>query len=171
MGCLPPEYRQHQTKHLKRHVQSINELSHVVLRQLGDVRRDPPVVIALVALQIPKLGHRLSSWLGTASFDVPDDVSHEFNLRSGDRKKINAHKLIFDHYQQLNLVQPVEAEIVSQVRLIRNFCNFNTCGISNELTYFVGIRTALWRHSCVHSFPLRNSRAKAYNRFVGGSET
>src|SRR5438477_9002966 len=82
MGCLPPEYRQHQTKHLKRRVQSINELSHVVLRQLGDVRRDPPVVIALVALQIPKLGHRLSSWRGTASFDVPAKKSTPTNSSS-----------------------------------------------------------------------------------------
>jgi hypothetical protein len=120
------------------------------VRQLRDIR---PRVIALVASHVVKLGHRWSCWRGTASFNVPDDVSHEFNLRSGDGEKINARKLIFDHHQQLNLIQPVEAEIVSQVRVTRNFCSFNTCVISNELTYFVGVRTAFWRGSCVHSCP------------------
>ena len=81
-------------------------------------------------------------------FDVPDKISNRINLLgSGVGEKINAHKFIFDQYHQLKLVEPIEAEIVGQIRFICNFLGINICILGNELTDFVAIGIHLQRES------------------------
>jgi hypothetical protein len=79
-------------------------------------------------------------------FDVPDKIADHVNLLgSGVGEKINAHKFIFDQYHQLELIEPIEAEIVSQIRFICNFLGINICVLGNELTNFVAIGIHLHR--------------------------
>ena len=73
-------------------------------------------------------------------FDVPDKIADHVNLLvSGVGEKINAHKFIFDQYHQLELIEPIKAEIVSQNRFICNFLGINICILGNEPTDFVAI--------------------------------
>ena len=50
--------------------------------------------------------------------DVPNEIGYYF-YRRGVRK-FNADEFIFDHYHQLELIEPVNAEIVTEVRFIYN---------------------------------------------------
>ncbi len=87
-------------------------------------------------------------------FNLSDEIADQYYLRSyGVREKINANKFIFDQYHQLKLIEPVKTKIVSKVRFICNFFGIYTYIFSNEATYFVGIRTSLWRDSRIHRFP------------------
>jgi hypothetical protein len=70
---------------------------------------------------------RSASYSGIMIFDVPDKIAYYFDLCSSSVcKKINAHKFVFDDYQQLKLIEPIKAKIVTQVRFICNFFGVNT---------------------------------------------
>jgi hypothetical protein len=105
-------------------------------------------------------------------FNLSDEIADQYYLRSyGVCEKINANKFIFDQYHQLKLIEPVKTKIVSKVRFICNFFGIYTYILSNEATYFVGIRTSLWattRASIVSPILLPGREAAEVSESIGG---
>jgi len=58
--------------------------------------------------------------------DMPDNIADDFDLIRSGVRKFNAGEFIFDQYHQLELIEPVKAEILTEVRFIRNSFGINT---------------------------------------------
>jgi hypothetical protein len=77
---------------------------------------------------------------------VANEVADKVD-RSGLRK-FNAFKFIFDHYQQFDLIEPVNSEIVTEVCFIDNSAHVDFEIISNERAQSAGTKI-----SYAHLFP------------------
>jgi hypothetical protein len=81
-----------------------------------------------LSCRLAKCGHSIRSF----DLDVPDEIANHF-YRRGIRK-FNANELVFDHYHQLELIEPVNAKIVTKVRFIFNLIRVNTEILGNKST-------------------------------------
>jgi hypothetical protein len=80
------------------------------------------------------LSCRLANGRSIRSFtlDVPDEIADYFYRR--DIRKFNANELVFDRYHQLELIEPVNAKIVTEMRFIYNLIHVNTEILGNKST-------------------------------------
>jgi len=64
--------------------------------------------------------------------DVPDEIADDFHFMRSLVRKFKVSKFIFDQYHQLELIEPAEAEIVSEMRFICNSFGINTQILGNK---------------------------------------
>jgi hypothetical protein len=82
---------------------------------------------------------------------VADEITDDFDRRRV--RKFNAREFIFDQYQQFELLEPVNPEIVAEVCFINNLAGVYSKIIGNELSHF-----GVTKVSYVHRFPTLSSR-------------
>jgi len=63
-------------------------------------------------------------------------------MHSGVRK-FDAGEFILDQYHQLELIEPVKAEIITQMRFVCNLFGTNPEIIGNKRAYFISIKIYL----------------------------
>jgi hypothetical protein len=81
-----------------------------------------------LSCRLAKCRHSIRSF----DVDVPDEIANYF-YRRGIRK-FNANELVFDHYHQLELIEPVNAKIVTKMRFICDLIRVNTEILGNKPT-------------------------------------
>ena len=84
---------------------------------------------------------------------MPNEIADDRDFICSGVRKLNAGKFIFNQYHQLELIEPVEAEILTKARFICNLLGINTQMLGNKRAYSVGIKINLWRDWCAHRFP------------------
>jgi hypothetical protein len=81
-----------------------------------------------LSCRLAKCGRSIRSF----TLDVPDEIADYFYRR--DIRKFNANELVFDRYYQLELIEPVNAKIVTEMRFIYNLIHVNTEILGNKST-------------------------------------
>jgi len=93
------------------------------------------------------------TWRFIQRLDVPNEIADNFDFTRSGVRKFDANKFIFDQYHQLEFIEPIETEIVTEVRFICNLFSINAQILGNKRAYFVSVKIFLWGASCVHCFP------------------
>ena len=62
----------------------------------------------------------------TVDLHVPDEITDVFDLLNSVVRKFYAGKFLLDQYQQLQLIEGIKVQIVSEVHLICNSLGINT---------------------------------------------
>ena len=85
--------------------------------------------------------------------DVPYEISDDCDFVRTSVRKFNTGKLILNQYHQLELIEPIEAEIIAEARFVLNLFDVDTKILGDKRAYSVGIKISLWRDWCAHRFP------------------
>jgi hypothetical protein len=72
-------------------------------------------------------------------FDVLEKIADIFNLRRIALGKLDA-RLVFDAQYQLETLEPVEAEIVTEVGVVNDLLHVNTDVVGNDSAYFIDLK-------------------------------
>jgi hypothetical protein len=81
----------------------------------------------------------LHSLLFIINFDMADEIADNFDLFGIAIRNLYASEFIFDQYCQLETIEPVGAQILTEVRLIRDAADIDTEIVGNENTYSASI--------------------------------
>ena len=83
------------------------------------------------------------TWCFFRHLDVPHEIADDFDFMHSSVRKFDASKFILDQYHQLELIEPVKAEIVTQMRFVCNLFGTNAEIIGNKRAHFISIKIHL----------------------------
>src|SRR5262249_4970797 len=112
---------------------------------------------SISSCRLTKYKHSILMILGAPylvrGLDVPQEIADNFDLLHSTVRKSNVGKLLFDWDEQFELIKPINAKLVTEVRFVCNLFGINVQVLGNKSTHFIGIKNPLWRGFCVHRFP------------------
>jgi hypothetical protein len=88
-----------------------------------------------------------SSLFVIRDFDVADEIANDLDLIGIVFCNLHAGEFIFHQYHQLEAIEPVGAEVVAEVRFIRNTSDIDTEILGDEGAHSVGLTILLCRYS------------------------
>jgi hypothetical protein len=78
-------------------------------------------------------------------FNVADEIADDFNLIGIIVGNLHINERILDQYRQLKTIEPVGAEIVTEVRFICNASDIDTQIVGDQCAHSVAIKILLCR--------------------------
>jgi hypothetical protein len=69
---------------------------------------------------------RVQTFQQTVDLHISDEITDVFDLLNSVVRKFYAGKFLLDQYQQLQLIEGIKVQIVSEVHLICNLLGINT---------------------------------------------
>jgi len=80
-------------------------------------------------------------WIAfSRGFNAPNEVSDDFDVIGVLVAYLKVSELIFDQYQQFQTIKPVDSEIVSEVRFVRNARDVDAKMLGNQRTDFAPLQ-------------------------------
>ena len=70
------------------------------------------------------------------TFNAANEITNNFNLIGVTVGDFNVSEFIFDQYQQFQTIKPVDPEIVTEVRFVRNASNIDFEMLGNQISDF-----------------------------------